>query len=139
MGRDFSPREQWLAHRQFPDLHFSNIKFTDSAGRPEMLYTEEELRDRREHPHMQVLGADIYGSLRKALTDAQFGELEAMLGKLVAADMEGRDAPDVPEPVKCWYFNRHGHHYHEPNDDEFFEYIVPRLRGHGKDSGREEK
>ena len=122
MSRDFSPRMHWYAHTQFPDLHLSNIEYVVD-GKSSMVYTEEELADRRKHVGVQVLASDLYGEIRKLLTDREFKEFDKTLLELANADMEGKDTSKFPKEMTDWYFNRHDHYYHEPNDREFMEYV----------------
>lgn len=122
MSRDFSPREHWLAEKQFEGLHFSNI-IMHIGDKKEPLYSEEELCDRKEHRYLAVLGADIYRLLREKLSEEQFSKLNDTLGKLVEADMNKGDCSIFPKEMVCWYYNKNNHYYHEPNDEEFMEYI----------------
>jgi hypothetical protein len=71
-----------------------------------------------------VLGADIYTRLKGMLTAEHFEELETRLAELVASDMKGKALDAFPAEMVDWYYNRHKHHYHEANDEEFMEYVA---------------
>ena len=79
--------------------------------------------DRRNHPHIAVLGIDIFTSLRKELSEEQFKDLDNTLEKMIETDFNKGDTAIFPQQMTDWYFNRHNHYYHEPNDQEFMEYI----------------
>ncbi len=124
MSRDFSPRQHFMAHKAFPDLHFSNVIYKMEDGSEFPLYTEKDLEDRNAHKYIQILGADIYSELRARLSDSQFKALNSVLGKLAESDAAHGDVSGFPEPVLRWYFNIGKHYYHEPNDREFLEWAL---------------
>ena len=64
MSRDFSPRDHWIVSTQYPDLYFSNFEII-SGNTKRLMFTEQELEDRKQFPHLAVCGADIYRKLRK--------------------------------------------------------------------------
>ena len=132
MSADFSPQMCWMANKQFPGLYLSNIRFSLN-GKEEWMFTKEELEDRRKHQYIAVLGCDIYAKLRKSLSKNHFEELNNMLGELVKADEEGSDLSGFPEEVKIWYFNSNRHHYREPNDEAFVEYIEGQFASQSKE------
>ena len=125
MSRDFSPRMHWAVNMQYKDLYFSNIKYT-YKDKTEWMYTGAELLDRKMHPYMHVLGADIYREIRDILSENDFDALDKELGKLVEADFSGKSTDGFPKEMTDWYYNKHNHYYHEPNDEEFMEYIKKR-------------
>ena len=127
MSRDFAPCHHWAANLMYPDLYFSNIKMC-FAGKEEWIYTEEELADRKTHPYIAVMGTDIYKTLREKLSEDRFKELNKALGELADADTNHRDTSRFPAEMVDWYYNRHGHYYHEPNDEEFLEYILTTIK-----------
>ena len=122
MSKDFSPQMHWFAHMKFPELHFSNIKM-NFKGERWLVYTPEELEDRKKHPYVQVLASDIYGELRTVLTDKEFEDLNKTLQNLVESDISGKSTSSFPKEMTDWYFNTKDYYYHEPNDREFMEYI----------------
>jgi len=122
MSRDFSPREHWLMHMQFPDLHFGNI-IVHYAGKEQPIYTEEELETHKRYPHIWVTGSDIFNSLKSVLSEDEFQKLDKTLEELAKADINHKSTSDFPKHITDWYFNRSNHYYHEPNDEEFMESI----------------
>ena len=122
MSREFSPQIHWFAHLEFPDIHLNNIEFNFN-GKTSLLYSEEELADRRKHEYVQVLASDIYKDIRSLMTDKEFEDFNGMLKDLVTADMEKKSLSSFPKEVVTWYRNDNNHYYHEPNDEEFIEYL----------------
>ena len=122
MSKDFSPQVHWMVHRRYPEIHLSNGEFHLKDG-VKMLYTDEELADRRTHEYLQVMASDIYNDIKKLLSPAQFEKLNTLLKDLVEADMQNKSTSHFPEAVTTWYYNRHDHYYHEPNDNEFMEFL----------------
>ncbi len=129
MSRDFSPRECWLVNEssKAPGNEYgtwlNNIMWV-CGGITKPMFTEQELQDKRKHAHIAVLGADIYTRLKGMLTAEHFEELETRLAELVASDMKGKALDAFPAEMVDWYYNRHNHHYHEANDEEFMEYVA---------------
>ena len=122
MSRDFSPQIHWFAHKQYPDIHMSNIEF-EVNGKKWMRFSDEELADRRKHEYVQVLASDIYSEIRSMMSDKDFENFNIMLKNLVTADEEKKDLSSFPKEVVTWYRNDNNHYYHEPNDEEFLEYL----------------
>lgn len=122
MSRDFSPRDCWIANKQCNDLYLQNIRLIRD-GTEKMMYTEEELEDRRRFKHIAVLGCDIYNEIKKMLNIEQMRQLDALLKKLIETDLNGQDLSEFPKEIIDWYYNRHNHYYHEPNDEEFLNYL----------------
>ena len=123
MGRDLTPRECWFINKQSGcDAFLQNITYS-YADKTWDLYTEEELADRRAHKALAVLGTDIYKRIKEMLSSEQFEALNRTLTKLVEADENNKSLSDIPKEIINWYFNKGNHHYHEPNDDEFLEYL----------------
>ena len=87
------------------------------------MYTEEELSDRIAHKYLAVMGADIYKQVRKMLSEEKFERLNNLLGQLIEADFGNKGTSDFPKEITDWYYNRNGHYYHEPNDEELIEYL----------------
>ncbi len=123
MSRDFSPKICWEVNKQNPDLFISNIMF-EINGKTSWMYTEDELADRRNHKVLQVLGADVYAPIRALLCEDEFEGLVKQLETLVQADEKGTGVSDFPEEMTTWFYNRHDHYYHEPNDEEFLEWVT---------------
>ncbi len=122
MSRDFSPRDHWLAEQQFNGLHFSNF-IMHINGKEIPMFTDKELEDRKKHPHLAVLGADIYKPIREYLSDKEFEIFDNTLKHLIEADLENHDTSQFPKTLTDWYFNRYNHYYHEPNDAMLLVYI----------------
>ncbi len=122
MSKDFSPQMHWISYLRCPDIYLSNIMWTID-GKSFPMFTEDELADRRNHVAMQVLASDIYGKIRSLLSDEDFESLNGTLQKLVDADVCGGDMSAFPNEMLDWYFNRHDHYYHEPNDEEFLGFL----------------
>lgn len=127
MSKDFSPQIHWYIHLQYKDLHFNNVKITFD-GKSRMVYTEEELADRKRHPALQVMASDIYNDIRKLLSNDQFEKLNNTLQALADADTSNKNTAEFPTEITDWYYNRHDHYYHEPNDAEFMEYIKNKFK-----------
>lgn len=123
MSRDFSPRTHWECSLSNPEAYFGNWEYC-YAGRTTLLYTDKELEDRKTHKAIHVLGADIFKLLREKLDDDEFEELNETLTSLVEADFGGKSTDTFPDGIITWYYNRNNHHYHEPNDEEFMEFII---------------
>ena len=129
MSRDFSPRECWIANdtsstNEHPyGIWLENVKWTIN-GHSEWTYSDEELQDRRNHKYLAVLGCDIYSRIRSMLDTDSFENLNRLLNELVDADFGDEGTSAFPKKVTDWYYNRHGHYYREPNDEEFLEYII---------------
>lgn len=127
MSRDFTPRMHFQTYMKFPEIYTSNITWV-VGDKSTPFYTEEELEDRKAHIYVHVLGSDIYKNLRNILSDKKFEELNSLLKELVEADFDGKDTKHFPTEMTDWYFNRNGHYYHEPNDEEFLAYIEEKWR-----------
>jgi len=128
MGKDFAPCHHVLAHRMWlneekESPYLSNL-IIRTNGKEEMMYTDEEIKDRKNHEAMAVMCSDIYITLREKLSTKEFEELNAVLTKLMKSYMNGESIDNYPEPILTWFFNKHNHHYHEPNDEEFVEYVL---------------
>ena len=120
MSRDFSPRMHWAVFREYPEIYFSNYTFVNTkTGTSVPMFTEEELADRKKHPVVHILASGIYGILRKTLTEDGFDDLNCEMQRLVEADMDGESTDGFPKELTDFYYNRHNHYYHEPNDEEF--------------------
>jgi hypothetical protein len=123
MSRDLSPRECWYVNKQSGcDAFLQNITY-HYGDKTWDLYTEEELADRRAHRTLAILGADIYKKIKEMLSSEQFEALNETLAKLVEADENNKIIPETPAEFINWYFNKGNHYYHEPNDEEFLEYL----------------
>ncbi len=128
MSRDYTPREKWFVNKSTlteddpHGLYLSNILYKFN-GVEQWAFTEEELEDRRKHKPLAVLAGDIYKKIKELLPEDKFEALNKQLGELVAADEENKSLEAFPEEILTWYFNKNRHHYHEPNDEEFFEYV----------------
>ncbi len=129
MSRDFAPKDHVLAHqiwvksgKQSPYL--SNIIMCfDGIEKP--MYTDEELQDRQNHETAAIMCSDIYSTLRKKLSTEEFDTFNFMLTDLKDKFLN-RKPLDFPKPVLTWFFNKNNHYYHEPNDEEFMEFILKR-------------
>lgn len=123
MSRDFSPRECWFANKQSGcDAFLQNITYS-YGGKTWDLYTEEELADRRAHKTLAVLGPDIYKKVKDMLSSEQFEALNKTLTEIVEADENNKKLPEVSEEIINWYLNSDNHYYHEPNDEQFLEFL----------------
>ena len=127
MSRDFAPFHHWASYKNHPEIYTNNIKWT-IGDKVSYQYTDEELDDRKSHIYMHVLGADIYKDVRKVLTDEKFEELNSLLGRLVDAAFKMEDLSQFPKEIVDWFFNANEHYYHEPNDEEFMEYLKKEWR-----------
>lgn len=123
MSRDFSPQMHWFAHKQFPDIHMSNIEMNFN-GKKQMMYTDEDMEDRRKHEYVQVLASNIYSNIRNLMSDKEFESFNDTLKDLVTADMENKDLSKFPKEMVTWYRNDNNHYYCEPNDEEFMNYLT---------------
>ncbi len=132
MSADFSPRICWFVNEQNNDLYLQNIKYTYN-GKSVWAYTEEELNDRKAHKALAVLGTDIYKKIRNMLSEDDFNALNNQLQAMIDADVAGKSTASFPEEMTCWYYNRNNHHYHEPNDEEFLEYVTTKYNVKRKD------
>ena len=132
MSRDFSPRECWYANKMSGcDAWLQNITYT-YGGKTWDMYTEEELADRRLHKALAVLGADIYKAVKEMLNKKQFESFNKTLERLIEADESKGSLSGFPKEVTDWYFNRNGHYYREPNDEEMLEFLQRTYKGENK-------
>lgn len=128
MSRDFSPRECWYKNKEtisdtIPHgIYLQNYSWVID-GKEHPAFTDAELQDRRVHPYLAVTGGDIYKTVREILPEEKFEKLNRLIGELIDADFGGKSTDGFPKEVTDWYFNRHNHHYHEPNDATFLEYL----------------
>lgn len=129
MSRDFTPRECWYANKMSGcDAWLQNITYS-YGGKSWDMYTEDELTDRRSHKALAVLGADIYKTVKELLSEKQFESFNITLEKLIAQDEANESTSDFPKQLTDWFYNRHGHYYHEPNDIELIEFLKVTYRG----------
>ena len=70
-----------------------------------------------------MLATNIYADIKRMLSPEAFDALNEYLGRLVEADFSKNSTAEFPKEVTDWYFNKHNHHYREPNDESFMEYI----------------
>ena len=138
MGKDFAPCHHVLAHQMWvkegkESPYLSNLLICFN-GKEEKMYTDEELEDRRNHEAMAVMCSDIFKIFREKLSPEKFEELNATLTDLMDAFVNGQSVDDFPEPVLTWFYNKHNHHYHEPNDEEFVEYVLDYAESEGTDA-----
>ena len=123
MSRDFSPRECFIANELSGcDLYLQNITYS-YGGKTWDIYTEDELADRRAHRYIAICGCDIYGKLKEMLSEDDFEALNRCLKELTEADKERKNLRKFPDRLKDWFYNRSGHHYHEPGDEEFLDFL----------------
>lgn len=122
MSKDFSPRIRWHLHFDMPEVFFSNIEMNFN-GQKWLVYTEEELEDRKNHPAMHVLGPDIYKIIRDMLSNEQFEELNASLQQLADNDMDGKSTAGFPKEMTDWYYNTNNAYYQTANDEAFVRYV----------------
>lgn len=127
MSRDFSPKQCWLANKESSQeipfgIYLQNFRWIIN-GEDHWAYTDEELQDRRNHKYLAVTGADIYKDVRNFLTNENFEKLNTLIGEMIEADDDGKCTSSFPKEMTDWYFNRNNHYYHEPNDEEFLDYI----------------
>ena len=133
MSRDFSPRECWYANKMSKcDAWLQNITYS-YGGKSWDMYTEDELTDRRSHKALAVLGADIYKTVKEMLNEKQFESFNVTLEKLIAQDESNGCTSGFPKEITDWYFNRHNHYYHEPNDQELLEFLEKTVKEKTKD------
>lgn len=125
MSRDFSPQQCWIVNNieHSKDLYLSNLRFF-SNGEWHDMYTEEELADRKAHKYIAVLACDLYNKFKKVLSAEQFERLNNDLKELTDADTAGESTARFPKEMTDWYYNRNDHYYHEPNDEEFMEFVL---------------
>ena len=127
MSRDFSPKQCWLVNKESSQeipfgIYLQNFRWNIN-GEDHWAYTDEELLDRRNHKYLAVTGADLYKDVRNFLTNENFEKLNTLLGEMIEADDDGKCTSSFPKEMTAWYFNRNNHYYHEPNDEEFLDYI----------------
>ncbi len=128
MSRDFAPKDHLMAHKMWLESgeqspYLSNIVMRFS-GKERLMYTEEELQDRQNHEALAVMGSDIYSTLREKLSPEKFNEINSILNELGKRYCSNDPLDDFPRPMLTWFFNEHKHYYHEPNDEEFVEYVL---------------